>query len=274
MTGERPVRGVTPDSLVALHDAGYRELVARLGPGLVLDAGCGLGFLSAELMGPGRTVVGIDYDAGTAAAARREWGRRGLMTACTDASAAGLRSGAFDWVCSSHLIEHFDRPELHAAELARLLSPGGTALIVTPNRPADFENPFHRVLFVRSELQELLGRYFGEVWVGGLDGNPVVKADFAARRERAARVLALDVFRLRHRMPRRWYIALYTRALPFAYRLMARADTGGATGITAADFAVTEQVDDTTLVLVAIARRPLAMEAGAGGGPGRSGSGA
>ena len=35
LTGERPMEGATPDSLLALHDAGYREVVARLGPGVV-----------------------------------------------------------------------------------------------------------------------------------------------------------------------------------------------------------------------------------------------
>ena len=36
LTGERPMEGSTPDSLLALHDAGYREVRLRLGPGRVL----------------------------------------------------------------------------------------------------------------------------------------------------------------------------------------------------------------------------------------------
>ena len=43
LTGERPMQGATPDSLLAFHDAGYREVVARLGPGVVVDIGCGVG---------------------------------------------------------------------------------------------------------------------------------------------------------------------------------------------------------------------------------------
>src|SRR5262249_54875911 len=37
LTGERPMQGATPDSLLAFHDAGYREVVARLGTGVVVD---------------------------------------------------------------------------------------------------------------------------------------------------------------------------------------------------------------------------------------------
>src|SRR5689334_23970292 len=43
LTGERPMEGHTPDSLLALHDAGYREVIARLGKGRILDVGCGVG---------------------------------------------------------------------------------------------------------------------------------------------------------------------------------------------------------------------------------------
>ena len=63
LTGERPMQGATPDSLLALHDAGYREVVSRLGPGLVLDVGCGVGDETARLDGRDRVVVGVDYSA-------------------------------------------------------------------------------------------------------------------------------------------------------------------------------------------------------------------
>jgi len=39
LTGERPMQGATPDSLLAFHDAGYREVQARLGSGIAIDVG-------------------------------------------------------------------------------------------------------------------------------------------------------------------------------------------------------------------------------------------
>lgn len=257
LTGERPQQGVTPDSLLALHDAGYRAVVSRLGPGRLLDVGCGEGFESVALAGQGRTVLGVDYSAEATGAASREFGPGGLRVAQMDALGLGLADGSFDWACSSHLIEHFERPAGHVAEIARVLAGDGAAFFLTPNEPADFENPFHVHLFGRRELAELLGRYFDDVWLAGLDAVPHVKADFAARRARAERLLRLDVLDLRHRMPRQWYVAAYTRLLPLAYRLVARGDAGGTTGITADDWFVTEEIDDTTLVLFAVCRRPV-----------------
>ena len=55
------------------------------------------------------------------------------------------------------------------AELARVLRDDGLACVLTPNKPADFENPFHRHLFDRAELRAMLERHFGDVWLGGVD---------------------------------------------------------------------------------------------------------
>ncbi len=256
LTGERPQQGVTPDSLLALHAAGYRAVVERLGPGRLLDVGCGQGFESVGLAAEGRTVLGVDYSAEATGTAAARFGSDGLVVARMDALDLGLAGSSFDWACSSHLIEHFTRPEAHVAELARVLRPGGVAFFLTPNEPADFENPFHVHLFGPDELSGLLGRHFEEVWLGGVDAVPRVKADFAERRAKARRLLKVDVFDLRHRVPRRWYVAAYTRLLPLAYRVLARGGTGGATRITADDWFVTEEVDETTLVLFAVGRRP------------------
>jgi SAM-dependent methyltransferase len=256
LTGERPQQGVTPDSLLALHEAGYRAVLERIGDGRILDVGCGHGFESARFLGPEREVVGVDYAAEATVAAAARYGAEGLRVARMDALDLGLRTASFDGVCSSHLIEHFTDPESHVAELARVLGDDGVACVLTPNEPADFENPFHRHLFDRAELRAVLERHFDDVWLGGVDAAPHVKADLAARRVKANRLLRLDAFDLRHRIPHEWYVWAYTRLLPLAYRLVARGDSGGATGITADDWFVTEDLDDTTLVLFAVARAP------------------
>jgi SAM-dependent methyltransferase len=256
LTGERPQQGVTPDSLLALHAAGYRAVIERLGSGTLLDIGCGQGFESVGFVGDGRRVVGVDYSEEATASAAQRFGTEGLRVARMDALALGFADGTFEWVCSSHLIEHFVEPAAHVAEIARVLADDGAAFFLTPNEPADFENPFHVHLFGVEELGDLLRRYFDEVWVGGVDATAAVKADFAARRAKAERLLRLDVFDLRHRMPRGWYVYAYTRLLPLAYRLVARGDTGGTTGITADNWFVTDEPDDTTLVLFAVGRRP------------------
>ncbi len=261
LTGERPIEGRTPDSLLALHAAGYREVLARIGPGELLDLGCGLGDGSAAFLDGRRRVVAVDYDPATAALARQL--HPGLVTSCSDAAALALRSGTFDWACSSHLIEHFHEPERHVAEVSRVLTSSGVAFFITPNAPADFENPFHVHLFEPPELAAVLGRHFDDVQIWGLDGDAVVKADFERRRRWARRLLALDVADLRHQLPVEWYVRLHAMGRRAAYPLFALASRfrtwRGAPAparITAARFSLTRPIDASTLVLFAVARHP------------------
>jgi SAM-dependent methyltransferase len=256
LTGERPIEGKTPASLLALHAAGYREVEARVGAGRLLDLGCGLGDGSARFLAPDRPVTGVDYDAASAALAVER--HPGLLAVCSDAAVLALRTGAFDFACSSHLIEHFTEPARHVAEVSRVLAPEGTAYFITPNAPADFENPYHVHLFDPIELAALLGRHFETVTVCGLEGDDAVKADFERRRQWARRLLALDVFDVRHRLPRRWYVDLHAAARRTAYPLLAlgRRHATAAATITADRFALTTTIDATTLVLFAEARRP------------------
>jgi len=257
LTGERPIEGKTPDSLLALHAAGYREVRDRMGAGRFLDLGCGLADGTATFASDDRTLVGIDYDADTAAQARREKASIGLMTACSDGAALCLADDAFDYVCSSHLIEHFVDPNDHCREVARVLAPDGTAFFLTPNAPADFENPYHVYLFEPDDLQQMLGKYFAEVTVLGLDATPNVKADFEKRRKLARRLLSLDPLGLRHKLPRTWFVALHAAGRRVAYRFMADEQGGGNSGITDAEFFTTDQIDPSTLVLLAVASKPL-----------------
>lgn len=257
LTGERPVAGATPDSLIALHEAGYREVAVRLGAGLVLDVGCGLGDATATLAGPGRTVVGADYDPATAVAAGRTWGPgAGLRIVASDGARLAIRSGSFDAVCSSHLIEHFTAPERHVAELARVLRDDGTAFVVTPNAPADFENPFHVYPFEADQLRSLLRLFFCDVEVLGIEGDEVLKADFARRRASGERLLRLDPLGLRKRIPRSLYVWGYERILPIVYRLLGSDVSGVGSGIDASHLYVSETIEPTTPALLAIARRP------------------
>jgi SAM-dependent methyltransferase len=255
------MQGATPDSLLALHDAGYREVEARLGPGLVLDIGCGVGDETARLDAADRMVVGVDYSAQTAREAATEWGPGGsrgttVRFAAMDGARLGLRDGTVDHACSSHIIEHFTNPVLHVAELARVLAPDGTAYVITPNAPADFENPFHVYLFEPDHLRSMLRLFFSDVSVYGLEGDAELHADFAARRASGERILKLDVFQLRRRMPRRLYVWTYERLLPLVYRVLGSKNTGIGSGLDASHLFLTDTIDRTTPVLFAVAREP------------------
>ena len=256
LTGERPMAGATPDSLLAFHEAGYREIRDRLGPGTVLDVGCGVGAETLGLAAPGRRVIGIDYDADTAIGASRALAPSGLRFAAMDGAFLGIADDAVDFVVSSHIIEHFTVPERHVAEVARVCTAGGAVFVITPNRPADFENPFHVYLFEADELESLLRLFFDDVQVHGLEGSPELHDDFARRRASGEKLLKLDPLRLRQKVPRSWYVYGYTRVLPVVYGLLGSERTGIGSGIDASHFFLSDIIAPTTPGLFAVARHP------------------
>ena len=257
LTGERPIEGSTPDSLIALHEAGYREVAARLGDGVVLDVGSGLGDATSSMSGPGRFVIGIDYDAPTAVSAQAQHGAAGHMGfAAMDGSKIAIADNSIDFVCSSHVIEHFTQPETHVAELARVVAPDGAVFVLCPNAPADFENPFHVYDFEPPQLTSLLSLFFEEVEILGLEGDDVVRADFAVRRASGEKLLKLDIFGLRKRLPHKTYVWAYERVLPIVYKFLGSDKNGIGSGIDHTHLYISPTVTTETPVLFAIARRP------------------
>ena len=139
--------------------AGAREEAPR-----VLDIGSATGALLAALKARGWDTRGLEIAREEAAYARA----RGLDVRELTLEEARFESGAFDAVCASHLIEHLSDPASFAAELYRIVRPGGRIYLTTPNiggfqaklfrgnwRSAIFD---HLYLFSRTTLTALLER--------------------------------------------------------------------------------------------------------------------
>ena len=97
----------------------------------------------------------------------------------------------------------------------------------------------------------------GRMTVLGLDATPEVKADFEKRRAMANKLLRLDPFALRHKLPRSAFVWLHATGRRVAYRFTNTEQVGGQSGITDEEFFITEDIDPSTLVLLAIAGDPI-----------------
>lgn len=104
---------------------GEADLVVSLGPGSVLDAGCGTGRVAAELARRGIEVVGADRDASMLATARE----RAPSVEFVEADVADLDLGrVFDVVVMAGNVPLFCEPDRRrelVGGCARHLGPGG-----------------------------------------------------------------------------------------------------------------------------------------------------
>jgi 2-polyprenyl-3-methyl-5-hydroxy-6-metoxy-1,4-benzoquinol methylase len=103
------------------------DIVARLRPTATLDVGCGTGWLARRLGGAaGTTVTGVDV--------LRDVPAEGWTYVDADVT-QGLPfdDGSFDCVVAGEVIEHVPDPDAVLVELHRVLTPGGTLVVSTPN---------------------------------------------------------------------------------------------------------------------------------------------
>jgi len=101
---------------------------ARAGSLRILDYGCGTGGNTSAYASLG-VVVGVEPDSAAVRLARERGGARYCRTAGTQLP---FRQGAFDAVMASDVLEHIEDDFEAVSEIARVLRPGGTAIISVP----------------------------------------------------------------------------------------------------------------------------------------------
>jgi len=115
-------------------DPEYEEQILPLverylgGARRVLDVGCGEGQLARRLAARGVEVTGVDQTQGQVEEAVRRGGGPSYVRAGADALPCG--TGSFDGVVMCLVIEHIDPIEPPIREMARVLAPGGTFLLL------------------------------------------------------------------------------------------------------------------------------------------------
>ena len=120
---------------VPLLDDRMRRLIAaceRARPSVVLDVGCGRGFLLSSLRArlPSITAIGLEISAPLATQTRSA----GIEVIEGDlALGVPLADASVDLAVFGEVIEHVFNPDACLDELRRVLRPGGTLIVTTPN---------------------------------------------------------------------------------------------------------------------------------------------
>jgi ubiquinone/menaquinone biosynthesis C-methylase UbiE len=168
---ERLVIGELPQHAEQEHVLRYQFAAQFVHGKDVLDVACGSGYGSQILARAGaRSVVGVDLSPHAVEHAKAHHAADNLRFETGDAqSLSQFPDASFDAVVSFETIEHLPDDHQYLRAVRRVLRPGGTYIVSTPDRrpgptKARFTgrpaNEFHVREYNRRELVRLLSQYF------------------------------------------------------------------------------------------------------------------
>jgi 2-polyprenyl-3-methyl-5-hydroxy-6-metoxy-1,4-benzoquinol methylase len=145
------------------QDEIYRRLPTNVHHGRVADIGCGNGDFLRKAIQLGWEAWGTDVDEKALTVAKQS----GARVIAGNLPNTGLPSDYFDYVTMSHVIEHVHDPLAALKEAHRILKPGGTLWIATPNLNSlshkkfgknwfSIDSPRHLIIFNMQSMQNII----------------------------------------------------------------------------------------------------------------------
>ncbi|MEK6783092.1 MAG: class I SAM-dependent methyltransferase [Bacteroidota bacterium] len=160
---------------------------------------------------------------------------------------------SFDRIFSFQVIEHIEDDHLFLSEINRILKPGGTGLITTPNRPRSLSrNPWHVREYTARELTDLAKKYFATVEMKGITGNEKVWQYYERNKKYVDRIMRFDVFDLQHKLPASILRVPYEFLNRLNRNKLKDAADELVTSIVHEDYLVTEEADNALDLLLIV----------------------
>ena len=175
--------GFMPPWVRYQHLERYRWAANFVAGKRVLDVACGTGYGTGLLANAGAAQVdGFDCSPEAIAFAKKTWALPNVSFGVAIADRLPVPDGSYDCYVSFETIEHVEDDDALLTEATRVLRPGGSLLVSTPNRELldpgiSIEdrpfNRFHTREYSRDELNERLRRHFASItWYGQRPFSP------------------------------------------------------------------------------------------------------
>ncbi len=227
----------------------------------VVEVGCGAGYGAAELGDRAARFVGLDVDSRVIAHATESNRSNACEFQLYDGERIPFDAGSFDVAVSFQVVEHVPDDLGYVAEIARVLAPGGTLYLTTPNRVTRVDpgrkpwNRYHLREYTPTELDALMQTAFSEVQVLGVRGSEEVEQIEHERLRSIRKIASIDVFGLRDRVPewgKQWIARLVEGRKPAVDQSLGRFDLS--------DFRSSADELERSLDLLAVCRETASSE--------------
>jgi ubiquinone/menaquinone biosynthesis C-methylase UbiE len=161
----------------------------------------------------------------------------------------------FESVVSFQVIEHIKKDELFLSEIHRVLKPGGTALITTPNIKLTLSrNPWHIREYTAEQLQQKAAAIFRSVQLLGISGNDKVMQYYDSNKASVQKITRFDFLDLQHRLPASILKVPYEILNRFNRNKLLTAADDLVTSIRHTDYLVSDNAD-TSLDLLCLVKK-------------------
>ena len=168
--------------------------------GELLELGCGEG-RGVELLAPrAKSYLGLDKIQGVIDTLTAKYPNYSFQQSVFPP--IKIDDNSFDSIATFQVIEHIQDDAAYLQEIHRILKPGGTAFITTPNIKMTLSrNPWHTREYTADELKNLASKYFDHVEMKGIMGNEKVMEYYEQNKASVNKIMRFDIFNLQYRLP-------------------------------------------------------------------------
>ena len=127
---ENDLPGVTRYEFRRLHESIIKEITDEMS--VILDIGCGTGWVSKKLIPSGKKVISMDISSDNPVKAVRELRHENHAGLIADAYNIPLKNNSVDCIIASEILEHVPDPKVLIISLIKLLKTKGKIIITVP----------------------------------------------------------------------------------------------------------------------------------------------
>lgn len=127
---EKSVPKVTKNELIRLRESILREISDDLS--IILDVGCGNGWVSKKLIPLGKKVISMDISPTNPINTIKDFRHKNHAGLIADAYNIPIREKSIDCIIASEILEHMPDPKTFIINLIKLLKDNGKLIITTP----------------------------------------------------------------------------------------------------------------------------------------------
>ena len=225
------------------HMVAYKK-AAKLISGTVLEIGCGEGYGISELAKYSKKYIGVDkFDTSISEKLMTE--NDIVFHKMEIPPLLIIESDSVDFVVTFQVIEHIQDDKFFLEDIHRVLKPGGTLLLTTPNKLMSLSrNPWHIREYTSGELVALASKHFSTIEIKGVSGNKKVKQYYMDNVKSVQKFKNLDIFNLEKNLPNFLYKIPYEILNRFNRDSLKKNDSGLVSSIVSSDYILSDDKPD------------------------------